>query len=91
MSRTMKNCQMEVTYKGLYGWYNGMFEKLCWMILSKEHKINDKIEDYKNSLYRLKDCIIKKHKRMIYSDKKENLKIMLNDLDILIKHVEKEF
>ncbi len=87
----MKNFQMEVTYKGLQGWYNGMFQKLGWLILSKEHNINDKVEDYKNSLYRLKECMIKKHKRMRDSDKKKDLKIMLNDLDVLIKHVEKEF
>jgi hypothetical protein len=91
MSKTKKNCRMEITYTGIHEWYKSLFEKLGWMVLSKEHNIDDKVELYKDSLYRLKDCMIKKHKQIKDVDKKEDLRIMLNNLEVLIKHVEKDF
>jgi hypothetical protein len=87
---TSKNCP-EMTFKGIHKWYSAMFEKLGWMILAKEKGMSYKIAPYKMSLQKLKCSILKKHESMDDMDKKKDLKIMLDNLDILIKHVDKDF
>ena len=96
MNTSRKNiCQgfcCEATHHGLQEWYKMKFEKLGWMILAKENGINEKIFEYKNSLNRLEKAIehkLKYHTKDI--DRKDDLKIMLHDVDILKKHVEKDF
>ena len=84
-----KDCA-EVTYKGIHKWYSAMFEKLGWMILAKEKGMSYKIAPYKMSLQKLKCSILKKHTSMGNSDKRKDLEIMLVNIDILIKHANKD-
>jgi hypothetical protein len=39
----------------------------------------------------LRDCIAKKHKKMADTDKKDDLKSMLINIELLIKHLNKDF
>ena len=71
--------------------HKAMFEKLGWMILAKEYGMKDKIATYKNTLRRLKEAILKKHKDMSDSDNAKDLEIMLQNVTILIKHANKDF
>ena len=90
MKKYINNCH-ESTFHGLNTWYKNKFEKLGWMILAKKYGYNEKIDEYKNSLYRLKCSIEKKIKTLNDVDKRNDLAIMLDNLMSLIKHVEKDF
>ena len=82
----------EATYYGLQEWYKMKFEKLGWMILAKERGMEDKVMEYKNSLNRLEKSIehkLKYHTKDV--DRKDDLKIMLENVAILKEHVEKDF
>jgi hypothetical protein len=87
---THKFC-CEATYHGIHEWYKDEFEKLGWMILAKDRGLTDKINTYKNSLKRLKDSIEHKLTHVKETDRKDDLKIMWNNVNILIAHVDKDF
>jgi|LauGreSBDMM110SN_4_FD.fasta_scaffold40042_1 predicted ATP-binding protein involved in virulence len=72
-------------------WYEKMFEQLGWMILADQKGYTDKITSYKASLERLKDAIETKMQNVHESDRKEDLKIMHENLMILMSHVNKDF
>lgn len=88
--RMHKKC-CEATMHGLNKWYETEFEKLGWMILAKSHGYNDKITAYMNSLHRLKQALLHKMTHVKESDRKDDLTIMCNNLDILLAHVQKDF
>jgi len=77
----------DVTFYGLSHWYKRAFEKLGWMILAKNRGMTQKMESYKHSLDVLKHDIEYKIKMTQGTDKKDDLKIMLDNLNILIEHV----
>jgi hypothetical protein len=81
----------DVTYYGLHKWYNSLFEKAGWMILAYSHGYSEKIKSYKWSLACLRDQLAKKHKKMRDTDKKEDLRIMLRNTEVLMAHVNKDF
>ena len=81
----------EATFHGLHKWYQSKFEKLGWIILAKEHGIEDKVNTYINSLKRLDTAIIRRLDHIKDPDKKHDLLVMKNNIEILIKHVEKDF
>ena len=77
---------------GLQQWYVAMFEKLGWMVLAKSKgHMNDKIVSYKLSLNRLEEKIICKMNTTVDTDKQTDLKIMLQDVRVLIDHAHKDF
>ena len=80
----------DVTFHGLHKWYTNMYEKLGWMVLAKSYGMSDKTESYINSLYRLKMTIEKKLKTHRIKDHKDDLKILLKNLEVLIKHAERD-
>lgn len=81
----------DYTYPGLVQWYHAMFERLGWMILAKDHGFNDKIAMYKKSVHRLKEGLEKKLRDIENNDKRQDLEIMLRNLEVLIKHANKDF
>ena len=81
----------EHTYHGLHEWYVGMFEKLGWMLLAQKNGWFDKTNAYKNSVQRLEEAIIYKHNHVKEADSKMDLKIMLENVKILKKHVQMDF
>ena len=94
MRKTMKNRDYEccdATFHGIHTWYKDLFEKLGWMVLANKHGMHDKISVYKHSLQRLKSSIIKKWKSIHDKDKKDDLAIMLENVECLIEHVDKDF
>ena len=82
---------LETTYYALHGWYKKEFELLGWMILAKSHGFGEKIECYKTSLRHLHQAIKNKIAIIECNDKKTDLKLMLKNVDILMKHVDKDF
>jgi len=89
-----KKVKMDVraaTMQGLNRWYVHMFEELGWMILAKNKGYTDKTQTYKNSIQRLKNSLENKLHSVHEHDRKEDIKIMLNNLNVLIEHVDKDF
>lgn len=89
--KSKSKCEFPATICGLKKWFTNMFEELGWMILADHHEYKDKIVSYKSSLARLKDKLECKIKSVKTEDKKEDLKIMHDNVKILIKHVKKYF
>ena len=87
--RMHKDC-CEVTFHGLNEWYVAEFEKLGWMILAKHRGYNDKIMTYLTSLKRLQQGLEHKLTHLKEKDRKEDVQIMLANLEILINHAEKD-
>ena len=81
----------EVTFLGLQGWYVKEFQQLGWMILAKDKGLNEKVITYIHSLQHLLHSLEKKIKDIKDIDKKNDLKLMIKNVKILIKHVEKDF
>ncbi len=87
----IKGCAHNPTYQSILFWYRNSFKQLGLMILEKHNGYNDKVSNYKKDVMRLRDCIAKKHSKMNDLDKKEDLRIMLDNTEILIKHIQKDF
>jgi hypothetical protein len=81
----------DVTYYGLHKWYNSLFEKVGWMIIASSRGYTEKIKNYKMSLECLRAQLEKKHKKMMDKDKKEDVRIMLINVELLMAHVNKDF
>jgi len=81
----------KATMHGLNEWYEKMFEELGWMVLAKSRGMNDKIHTYMNSLKRLKMALEYKKKHVADSDRKNDIDIMYDNLEILIAHVHNDF
>jgi hypothetical protein len=93
MKKTLKikGCAHNPTFDNIQGWYKKSFEQLGWMVLANKYKYTDHINNYKKSVLILRDCIAKKLKTIVDPDKKEDLKSMLNNVETLIKHINKDF
>jgi hypothetical protein len=85
------DCTIDATFDALIHWNKKMFEELGWMILAKHYGMYDKVSTYKNSVNRLKCAIERKIQNIKSEDKKQDLVIMLNHVNILIKHIEADF
>jgi hypothetical protein len=88
---TIKGCAHDPTYYSLLVWYNSSFEKFGSMILEKHNGYSDKVSSYKTDVMRLRDCISKKHSKINAPSKKEDLRIMLDNIEVLIKDINKKF
>lgn len=94
--RTLKNRKMpgkvgDVTLKGINRWFKSVFEQLGYMVLAKSKGMSDKIQVYINSVHRLKQAIEDKKTKVYDADKVEDLRIMSSNLDVLLKHIHKDF
>lgn len=81
----------DATFHGIELWYKHKFENLGWMLLAKRDGYTDKVMAYKNSTLRLRDTIDRKIKKIHDKDKKADLIIMKNNVELLIEHSDKDF
>jgi hypothetical protein len=86
-NKTRKCCQ--ATMKGLHQWFVNVFEERGWMILAKSRGMNDKVNVYKSSLQRLKQSLDNALAEYKDADRKRDVKIMCDNVAILIEDVEK--
>ena len=79
---TMKD-GYEATFYGLHKWEAKMFEKLGWMVLSKNENNSLKIKSYFHSIHLLKSSLKKKIDTVEEKDRNDDLKILYDDVCIL--------
>ena len=82
---------LDRTMHSLEKWTHHMFEQLGWMVLAKSYGYSDKIHSYKQSVKRLKESLLYKLNHTHDSDKKDDLKVLIKEVDILMAHIEKDF
>ena len=73
----------EATNCGLAHWMKHKFEKLGWMCLAMEHGHHLKVKAYLDSIQRLKASLEMKIKEVHEADRKDDLKILHEDVCIL--------
>ena len=73
----------DVTFYGLHKWETKMFERLGWMVLAKKEGNNLKIKAYMDTIERLKSMLMKKMNQVEEKDRKDDLKILYEDICIL--------
>jgi hypothetical protein len=87
---TLKNVP-QATFQGIKVWYKRSFEQLGWVVLAQSMGYKDKIVSYKNSVKRLKLALQYKLNHSSASDRKDDISIMLKNLEVLIEHINKDF
>ena len=85
-----EKCEYPATTHGLKKWHQAMFEKLGWMILAKKKRYTEKVGSYLVSLSRLQNKLECKIHSVKDEDKKNDLKIMLDDVNILVEHAKRD-
>ena len=68
-----------------------MFEKLGWIILAKSYGHYDKVNSYKQSVNRLYESLLYKLKHTHQKDRKNDLKVLIKEVKILLAHIQKDF
>ena len=79
----------DATFNGLGCWHKYLFEKLGWMLLAKTYGHDIQLKAYKNSVDELIIHLNNKHKTLKDKDKKDDIKILLNNAKILKTYVDK--
>lgn len=80
-----------MTFDALRKWKKHTFEKLGKVVLANAKGYHFKVAEYKLSLARLAAALEVKLQRIQDPDKREDLAIMLDHVQILRQHVEKDF
>jgi len=94
-SHTSKSLQIAMdpkarTFQGLNHWHVHLFKNFGWMVLEKTRGNHIKIESYKDSTNRLLQSLEFRLKDIHEKDRKEDLLIMINNVKILKKFMDKE-
>jgi hypothetical protein len=84
---TNKTRKCYTTFSELGNLLDHELRHLGYIILAKKHGYMDKVIAYKNSCERLKNCIEVKLKITKDGDKKSDLKIMHENICVLLEHV----
>ncbi len=90
-AKSRKRCINTTPMQGLTQWYKDAFEKLGWMVLAKSlGGMEDKVSSYVISLGLLEDKLRCRIKTTKDSDTREDLRIMITNVNLLRLHVEKD-
>jgi hypothetical protein len=81
----------KATFHGLNKWYESVFEKLGWMILAQKHGYDEKVMVYKMGVHHLKRALEEKIKTIQEKDRKDDLHIMLENVNTLDEHIAADF
>ena len=76
---------IETTMYGLQKWRKSKFKKLGWMFLAMhKHNLIKNVQQYHCGLVRLRDSLVAKKVSLSDAYKKDDIEILLSDVDILI-------
>jgi hypothetical protein len=90
-TRKTNLARYDVTFHNLHEWRKAEFEKLGWMVLAKAKGMKSKTRQYKKSVKALKHSIEKARHELKEPDRQRDLNIMLKQVEVLQKHVNKDF
>jgi hypothetical protein len=91
-SKSVKeSCKFPAATAGLMKWYFHLYEKLGWMILAKHQGMVLAMEFYKRAITVLKERIICKIDSVRDYDKRNDLRVILNNVIVLEKYVNTNF
>jgi hypothetical protein len=85
------SCKFPAATAGLMKWYFHLYEKLGWMVLAKHQGLVLGIEFYKRAISVLKERIICKIDSVRDYDKRNDLRVILNNVIVLEKYVNTNF
>lgn len=80
-----------VTLQGLEHWFNGLSEKLGWMVIAKAKGMDYKVTSYKKSINRLVAAIKRVSNEYEEHDRKHDLNVLLLYVECLKSTVDKMF
>ena len=96
VSKTKKNhnsknvkCDKDYTYSSTVSGYIDIKDGLSNASINQSKKLYNRVKIYKQGMYRVHDCMKKLYEKVQDTDKKEDLRIMLNNYEIFIENVEK--
>ena len=90
-NKTSKKCLYPSTTQGLIKWYTHLFEKLGWIVLANKQGMKFKVDTYKKSITVLEEKLICKINMVNDPDKRNDLIIILNNVNILHNRVKRDF
>ena len=89
--KTMKLPKHSATFHGVHHWYKSVFEKLGWMVLADAKGYDFKVSAYKKSIEHLIKTIKHLMKEYEEHNRLHDLRVLLMNTEVLMKHVEKDF
>ena len=90
-NKSSKKCEYPSTTQGLVKWYVHLFEKLGWIVLANKQGMKFKVDHYKHSIMVLKEKLQCKIDSVMDVDKRNDLMIVLYNVNILHEHVKNDF
>jgi hypothetical protein len=78
------------TFESLSSWYIYIFQNFGWMVLEKERGNHLNMQSYKDSTNRLLQSLKFKLNNIHEYDRKEDILIMINNIQTLQKFIDKE-
>jgi hypothetical protein len=85
------SCKFPAATAGLMKWYVNLYEKLGWMVLAKHQGMVLAMDFYKRAITVLKERIICKIDSVRDYDKRNDLRVVLDNVIVLEKYVEANF
>ena len=80
-----------VTRKGLYKWYESVYEKVGWMVLAKNNGRKYKLNAFEEELKHLLEALKEKIEQVNDVDSKNDLIILQDNTIVLLKFFSKSF
>jgi hypothetical protein len=80
---------LEITFEGIHSWYRSLFKRSGWLILALRDGYIDKIKNFREESEHLLQAVKLKEKLVEEKDRKDDLKIIENNIKTLIKHISK--
>lgn len=79
------------TLHGLIKWHKHKFEKLGWIVQAMAHGNLEKVACYINSVRCLHACLHWKLANLHDNDRKDDVKSMIKNVEILLAHIKRDF
>jgi hypothetical protein len=83
--------EYDVTKYGLRKWYHAMISKLGWLVIADKNGDKTKIKEYGKTLVKLYKSLMKKKESFKNENRKTDVDIMMNDIEIIYSHFKYDF
>ena len=87
-SSKKEKCDKDYTYGSVVSGWISVMDGLGNATINKGKNLNDRVKIFKKDMYITYDCMVKLYKKIKDKDKKEDLRIMLDNMEVFIKQIE---